>query len=146
MIKKIDFETILPIWVNHLWNERKSPIESNSAMCFLNGYDLENMRSQPSFFAYYINENIVGVNSGHRCRDNSYRSRGLYVFNEYRGKGIAVELLLATIEEGKKENTSYVWSFPRLESWRAYEKAGFTLSSEWLDSELGKNAYCRINL
>jgi GNAT superfamily N-acetyltransferase len=146
MIKIISYELVYPIWEAYLWYNRTSTITPTSAMDFLGGYHMDNMNVQPTFFGYYDNENLVGVNSGHRCRDNSYRSRGLYVHASYRKQGIATQLLKATIDQGKKEGCIYVWSYPRDTSWNAYSNAGFTLSSNWENSELGKNAYCKINL
>ena len=146
MIVQIDFSTIYHYWSTMLWPERASKIEPTSAMSFLGGYDLKNLDFEPTFFAYTIDNNIVGVNSGHKCMDNGYRSRGLYVLPEYRGKKIGVELLIETIKQGTKENCKYVWSYPKESSWRTYRKAGFVLSSSFEKSELGDNAYCRINI
>ncbi len=146
MIEKISFLQILDVWSSYLWPERNSKIESNSAMMFLSGYDMKNMETTPTFFAYVKENKIMGVNSGHLCGDNSYRSRGLYVFPEYRNIGIGVELLKATIEQGKKESATYVWSYPRKTSWSTYERAGFVLASDWESSETSdNNAYCRLN-
>jgi GNAT superfamily N-acetyltransferase len=146
VIKQVDFFTVYEIWVNHLWPNRHSIIEPTSSMKFLGGYDLKNMNYNPTFFAYYINDDIAGVNSGHMCLNNQYRSRGLYVFPEHRKKGIGTELLLYTIEQAKKENAEMTWSYPRLQSWTTYKNAGFTLASDWEESELGLNAYCMRKL
>lgn len=125
-----------------MWPNRISPIESNSAMCYLGGYDLENMRTTPTFFAYYIDGAIAGVNSGHLCLDRHYRSRGLFVYDKYRGMGIGSKLLLATIEQGKKENCILCWSSPRDTSWKTYERVGFKLTTDFMPGESGNNAYC----
>ena len=108
MIKHITFEEILPVWRNFLWTDRFSPIEKTSAMNFLGGHNLNNMSFAPTFFAYILNNKIVGVNSGHKCMDNSYRSRGLWVFPEYRGQHIGRKLLLATIDQSTIEKSHYV--------------------------------------
>lgn len=142
MIAQIAFEDIYPIWSKHLWADRITPITPSSAMNYLNGYDLKNMSYDPIFFAYYYNNEIVGVNSCHRCIDGGYRSRGLYVFPNFRKQGIGISLLQAAISQGKKDNSDYIWSYPKLQSWTTYYKAGFTLSSDWEKSELGLNAYC----
>ena len=144
MIQKITFDIILPIWRNHLWPNRISAIEPTSAMKFLGGYDIESMRNTPHFFAWIQDKKILGVNSGHLCYDNSFRSRGLYVFPEHRGKGIAQELLKATITEGKSQSADFIWSYPKQSSWKSYESVGFQLASDWEQSELDINAYCRI--
>lgn len=141
-IKTISFEEILPIWSNHLWPNRTSPIESNSAMCYQGGYDMFNMNTTPTFFAYYVGDEIAGVNSGHLCKNNHYRSRGLFVFEKFRGLGIGTKLLKATIAQGKKEGAIICWSFPRDSSWMTYDYAGFELVSEYSPNETGNNAYC----
>lgn len=147
MIKIIDFNTILPIWENHLWVGRTSKIEPTSAMNYLDGYDLKNMGFTPIFFAYYIDDTIAGVNSGHMCFLGGYRTRGLYVFPEHRKKGIGTELLLTAIEQAKLERAKFVWSYPRYEARSTYEQAGFTITSSWEKSEMGKmNAYCRVDI
>ena len=142
MIETITFEEILPVWRNHLWPDRTSTIESNSAMCYKDGYDMFNMNTIPTFFACKINNEIAGVNSGHMCKDNHYRSRGLFVFEKFRGMGIGTKLLIATIEQGRKENAHMCWSYPRDTSWRTYSSAGFLLDGEFSISETGNNAYC----
>jgi len=145
-LEKISFHQILPIWRDHLWPNRISEITSNSAMCYLGGYDLVNMDSMPTFFAYMIDGEIAGVNGGHMCNDNEYRSRGLYVFEKFRGKGIGTALLKATIEQAAKEEASLCWSYPKDSSWNTYARAGFVLTSEFEISENGTNAYCMIKL
>ena len=146
MIIKITYEEIYPIWKDHLWPNRTSPIEPNSAMCFGGGYDMFNMSTQPTFFAYIIDNKIAGVNSGHLCSNKQYRSRGLFVFDNYRKQGIGTQLLLATIDQARLEDASMCWSYPRQDSWRTYEKAGFILQSEFKQDESGFNAYCSLDL
>lgn len=146
MIIEIEYKEIEDIWKRHLWPNRYSKIESISAMLFLKGYDLGNYYFKPTFFGFKIGDIIAGVNSGHKCADHSYRSRGLYVFPEYRKHGIAKDLLLATIDQAKKEYATFVWSYPRQESWNVYESAGFSLASDWHVGETGTNAYCKVVL
>ena len=147
MIHKIAFEDILPIWRDYLWLERVSDITNTSAMTYLGGYDLLNMQSEPTFFAYMIDNKIAGVNSGHMTMNNTYRSRGLYVFDAYRGKGLGTRLLKATIEQAKLEDASMCWSYPRQSSWKTYLNAGFSLASDWETIEASKaNAYCVIKI
>jgi GNAT superfamily N-acetyltransferase len=143
-ITTISYDEIFPIWRNNLWPSRESKIEPNSAMCFLEGYDMYNMSTTPTFFAYTINGEIAGVNSGHMCKDNHYRSRGLFVFEKFRGLGIGTKLLISTLIQGKKEGATMCWSFPRDTSWMTYNSAGFLLPQgmSFNDSETGKNAYC----
>ena len=146
MIIETDFETIKHIWVDHLWPNRTSKIESHSAMILDGGYDIKNFDYKPTYLLYCVDDKIAGCNSGHKCSDNKYRSRGLYVFPEFRKQGIGKELLLATVSQSKKENCDLVWSYPRFESWTTYKSAGFELISEWAESETGLNAYCSQSL
>lgn len=143
-IKKIEYKDIFPVWTNHLWPNRSTPIEPNSAMIFKEGYTVKNMFMTPTFFGYYIGNTLVGVNSGHKCLDKSYRSRGLYVFPEYRGRGIGKDLLNATVNQGFSELATFIWSYPRYDSWKTYESVGFSLCSEWYEGEQGLNAYCAL--
>lgn len=143
MIKHISWEQILNIWSTELWPNRNSPIETNSAMCFLNGHDMDNMVKTPAFFGYFVNKKIVGVNSGHMCGDGSYRSRGLWVKPEFRNQGMGTLLLKETIDQAKKESAEFIWSYPRKSSWNTYSNAGFNLASDWEKSETSdSNAYC----
>lgn len=145
MIKKILFEDIYIVWRNNLWPDRKSKIETNSAMDFLHGYDMFNMSTTPTFFGYYLFDKLVGVNSGHMCKDLQYRSRGLYVFESYRGLGLGKELLQATIDQAMSEKAKMIWSYPRKTSWKTYESVGFKLITNWEQSETSEsNAYCLI--
>jgi GNAT superfamily N-acetyltransferase len=146
-LEKISFHQIFPIWNNYLWPERVSEITPTSAMSFMGGYDLVNMDTIPTFFAFMIDREIAGVNGGHMCKDQQYRSRGLYVFPNFRGEGIGTLLLKATIEQAKKENAILCWSYPRKSSWKSYLNAGFELASDWEMSETSDaNAYCIIKL
>lgn len=115
-------------------------------MNFMGDHDMFNMSTPPTFFAYMIDGHIAGVNSGHMCINKEYRSRGLYVFEEYRGKGIGTLLLKATINRARIENAVMCWSYPKYSSWKTYERAGFELASEFEVSENGTNAYCKILL
>jgi GNAT superfamily N-acetyltransferase len=144
MIRHIEFEQIIPIWRTHLWPMRTSSIDTHSAMLLSGEYELKNFNYTATFLGYFIDDKLVGCNSGHKCCDGTYRSRGLYVFPEYRKLGIGTKLLLATIDQSRKEDATLCWSYPRLESWSTYKAAGFELISDWKDDETGINAYCQV--
>jgi len=148
MLVKLKWKEIHNIWKTYLWPNRSSPIEHVSAMCYLNGYDMANMQSTPTFFGYIINDFIIGVNSGHACpNQNNYRSRGLWVDPDYRGRGIAQQLLTVTIKQGLTEGYNQIWSYPRQSSWHTYQAVGFKLVSDWAASETSEaNAYCLYSL
>ena len=164
-IKKITFEEILPIWQKELWpaDVRSSPIEPTSAMSMFgswvvddinggcnfvdNHYDLENMKFTPTFWGYFIDDQIIGVNSGHMCLNKHYRSRGLWVNSKYRGLGIGQKLLIKTMAQGFSEKAILCWSYPREESYQTYKNVGFrrthhTFQFHWTESETGKN--CKV--
>jgi GNAT superfamily N-acetyltransferase len=147
MIKLISWNEIFKIWSTELWPNRTSPIETNSAMNFLEGYNIFNMITTSAFFGYIVNDSIVGVNSGHRCADNSYRSRGLWVHPNYRKQGIGQLLLQTTVGQAVEEKTKMIWSYPRKTSWPTYSKVGFKLASEWHASETSEsNAFVNLIL
>jgi GNAT superfamily N-acetyltransferase len=135
MIKEIDFPTIYEIWAKYLWPGREK-IMPISNMHYMN---IDNFmvpkEFKPTFIAYVLDNEIVGVNSGHANSNLYYRSRGLYVNPEHRKRGIGKELLLYTIELAKKENRSYCWSVPRRESIGAYIDAGFEKTSEYFKTD-----------
>ena len=101
-----------------------------------------NMTTKPTFFACMIDNEIAGVNSGHMCDNLEYRSRGLFVFDRFRGKGIGTRLLRITLEQGRSEEAVLCWSYPRDTSRGIYGNAGFKLVSEFEVGESGNNAYC----
>lgn len=143
MIKIISWAEIRHVWHFHLWPDRSTAIEPTSAMLYLEGYDMKNILYSPTFFGFFVNNKLIGVNSGHLCADNSYRSRGLWVDEDHRGHGYGKELLQATIYQAKKESANYVWSFPRKTSWPAYKSVGFKKTSNWVKSETSQaNAFC----
>jgi len=144
MITETDWYTIKYIWKDYLWPIRASAIEPHSAMLLDGTFEIKNFDNKATFLVYHENGSIAGCNSGHLCNDNSYRSRGLYVFPQYRKKGIGKKLLEYTINIARKENADLVWSYPRYESWNTYKSAGFSLVSDWAMSETGVNAYCVI--
>jgi GNAT superfamily N-acetyltransferase len=102
--------------------------------------------AKPTFIALYDNNRLIGVNSGHTT-GKTYRSRGLYVFNKYRGNGYGTVLLLETIKVAKELGSTSIWSMPRQTSIKSYASAGFELTSEWFPTETSvHNAYVSIDL
>lgn len=144
----ITFDRVLPVWQDHLWPDRKSPIEPVSAMCYLsNQVCLQNMTEPVVFLGIIYQSTIVGVNSVHRCVDNTARSRGLWVDTKHRGQGLGQILLTASAKHAAIMSCDFLWSFPRKTSWPTYQSAGFIRSSEWILSETSPaNAYARRNL
>lgn len=142
MIKTISFSEILPIWHDHLWPGRETEIKPTNGLRYLGGYDKSIEVYEPIFFGAYYNDELVGVNSGHRTSSYTYRSRGIYVFPKYRGRGISQDLFRDTQYQAISEKCHIMWSMPRMSAIRSYLKFGFKQVSEpFGDMEFGPNCY-----
>ena len=156
-IKKITWEQTLAIWTDNMPNMSLEPTSAMSCMKDfkydekteqheqIDRYDLENQKFTPTFWGAFHNDELVGVNSGHMTLDRMYRSRGLFVKEEYRGIRIAQKLLLKTISQGYFEKAIGVWSYPNRKAWMSYHHVGFTLTGhtfnfEWEICNEGLNA------
>ena len=64
------FQDIKGIWNEKLWPNRKSTIKEMSSMQYLDGFDMAIYdKYKPTFFIVKHEQDIVGVNSGHRTKD-----------------------------------------------------------------------------
>jgi GNAT superfamily N-acetyltransferase len=141
-IKQITWEQILPIWRDHLWRGRKTEIRPTSGLKFLGGFDKSIEDNIPTFFGAFIEGECVGVNSGHITNEQEYRSRGIYVIPNHRGKGISQDLLEAVERQVRAEKRITLWSMPRKLALPAYEKFGFSVVSDFFDEmEFGPNCF-----
>jgi GNAT superfamily N-acetyltransferase len=103
---------------------------------------MANMTLPSVYLGVWLGDQLIGVNSGHLCSDDTWRSRGLWVEPEYRGQGWGSKLLIETVESAP-DVCKLAWSFPRRSSWSSYQRAGFRLISPWQASETSEaNAYC----
>lgn len=143
MLKKIEWETIHEIWRDYLWKGRVSAIKPTNGLKLFGGYDKEIEKNTPTFFGVFIADKCVGVNSGHATGNTQYRSRGIYVFPEYRGKGFSQILFQAIETQGRSEGKHVLWSMPRESALPAYERYGFNQVSKMFDEgmEFGPNCY-----
>jgi len=145
---KISFEQICNVWKTELWPERVSAIEPQSAMTWpFEGtpeqYDMNIFEYNPVFWGVYIDNKLVGVNSGHRTTDTQYRSRGIWVDPQYRKHGVAQMLFNMTEHQAKIEGCNMIWSIPRKSALPAYTKFGFETVGDYFDEgmEFGPNIY-----
>jgi GNAT superfamily N-acetyltransferase len=152
-VQQITFQEILPIWQNNLWPNRVSKIETHSAMTWPHThpnqpYSMDVFNHPATFFGIYDLDKLIAVNSGHLTTQQEYRSRGLWVGSDYRGLGLAQIILLATIDQAKKEGAKMIWSIPRLTALTAYERAGFKTVGNRVDEgvEFGPNIYCAYSI
>jgi GNAT superfamily N-acetyltransferase len=151
--QQITFEQILPVWQNKLWPNRVSLIETHSAMTWpithrSQPYCMDVFNYPATFFGIFDQDKLVAVNSGHLTTQQEYRSRGLWVDPDYRGMGLAQIILLATINQAKKEGAKMIWSIPRLTALPAYERVGFKTVGDRVDEgvEFGPNIYCTYSI
>lgn len=142
-VEKVSFEIIETIWKNNLWKDRKSPIETHSAMKLHGGYDIDYFNNTASFLVVKNSNNIIGCLSGHMTSPYWYRSRGLWVLDTYRRKGIATVLMQELVNIAISEGALWIWTFPRISSLDFYQSQGFIRSSENIneDVEFGPNCF-----
>lgn len=137
---KISFEDILPIWENKLWPNRESAIEGVSAMTWPyegnpEPIDMSIFDYQPTFYGVFMDNKLIGVNSGHRTTDTQYRSRGIWVDPDYRKRGVAQLLFVLTEHQARIEKCEMMWSIPRKTALTAYTKFGFTTVGDFIVTE-----------
>lgn len=136
-IRSISEEAISNFWKLHLW----STVRMSSSIVYNTQpyeYDLSFHNATKTFLGLFEGDVLVGVNSGHTTGD-CYRSRGLVVAPNYRGKGYGIVLLKETIQrsEGK-----FVWSMPKRTALSTYIKAGFKQTSDFFETETSdENCY-----
>ena len=149
---RLSFEQISDIWQNKLWPNRTSAIETHSAMTWpFEGnpeqYDMNVFNYPATFWGVYIDNKLVGVNSGHKTTDTQYRSRGIWVDPEYRKQGIAQNLFLLTKHQAQIEKCEMLWSIPRKIALPAYTKFGFETVGDYIVTETSEaNIYVRLLL
>lgn len=129
MITQVPLDIILPIWKHQLWADRITPIPVVSAMLLNGGYDGSIQDAIPYFWAMYDDNRVVGVNSGHIAGDYAFRSRGLWVHEQYRRIGIAQQLFQSLAIHARTIGCTSMWSYPRHAALTTYEKFGFTVTS-----------------
>lgn len=141
--KNITFEQVSTKW-DILWPGRNHP--RFSSMTYQSGSD-KNIKKYPvTYLGVFYNDELIGVNSGHKTSDTYYRSRGLWVDPKHRGMGVAKQLLEDTLTQAMEEKCRYVWTCPRKGSEYAYLSVGFKIVSEWKEMDYGLNAYAILDL
>lgn len=125
-IKEISFEEIFPIWRNRLWPTRQDPIKPLSSMTLSGAFDMAIYDLYtPCFLGAFVDGQIVGVNSCHLSSNYHVRSRGLFVDEAWRRRGIATQLLNVTEVKGLEWGALTLWSYPKNEALNTYLRAGF---------------------
>jgi GNAT superfamily N-acetyltransferase len=147
-VQSSTFEEILPIWRAFLWPERKSAIRPQSSMTLDSGVDLEIYKNKTYFFKILVEGSVVGVNSVFATGDGIFRSRGLFVSEAYRQRGVGKQLLSTVIDCATKSGGHLIWSLPRESALATYQSVGFEIlkKAEATSVEFGPNFYVTKNL
>ena len=133
--KNISFEQISQAW-SKLWPGRDAEPTNPWDLTEDNKIQQSSALGLPTFFGVYDNNTLIGVNSGYKTSDFNYRSRGLWVDENYRRRRVSMLLLHNTINQARKERATTIWTCPREESVEAYKKCGFEIISDKLGEPL----------
>ena len=87
------------------------------------------------FWGVFMDNMLVGVNSGHRSSEVEYRSRGIWVDPSYRKTGVAQMLFEMTQHQARIEQCEMIWSIPRKTALKAYTKFGFQTVGDYFGTE-----------
>ena len=115
-------------------------------MLFEGGHDIR-IRStyEPVFFGAFAEGELVGVNSGHFTAPKEFRSRGLCVLPAHRGNGLGLLLLKHTLEYAREQGAQLVWSYPKEDAWKVYERAGYQKTERVLrEGDENRYAYLKF--
>lgn len=150
-VENCNFDIAKKVWSSDLWKDRDpddiKPVSTMTLDTDYNiTYDMEIKHTETYYFVVKYNNNIIGINSGHKCSDDLFRSRGLWTHPDWRKIGIGKLVLEATVRKAKLLGCNRIWSFPRKSSIRAYRSVGFQQKSDWTDIGLfGPNCIVEIN-
>lgn len=149
-VKLISQEEALDFWRHHLWLSTTKPVAPLSSMVLGGGYDMAIYQTAKPFFfgVRSAKSELVGVVSGFATSSEHFRSRGLCVLPEFRGRGLGVLLLKAVLTKAEDLGFRLVWSFPRDSAFATYQRAGFRQVSVWFPNSegLGRNCYAQVEL
>lgn len=147
-IREITFEEILPYWkilwkkyVNKGYGINKVNLETQKnwthrVYLHLNKEWIEKT-IKPVYAGCFIDNEIIGVESGYNTNIGYYRIRGLWVNENYRRQGIATELV-KYFENLSKDK--YIWTIPRETALKFYLSYGFNIDGS-IDTIYGKNYF-----
>jgi ribosomal protein S18 acetylase RimI-like enzyme len=151
MIKEITFEEIRKIWEKYLWAEYVkdgytiNPINLTSqknyclsAVNFISNLNLLAKIIRPTYIGYFLDDKIIGVESGYKTSVVHYRLRGLWVHEDHRHKGIATKLIRYLEDRCRKP---FLWTIPRESALDFYLKYGFKVDGKSAKTIYGQNYF-----
>lgn len=149
MIKEITFEEIMKHW-NKLWSKyvdkgykiNKVNTTTQKNYCYritesLN-QDQKEILMKPTYIGYFIEGNIVGVESGYKTNIDYHRVRGLWVDEHHRYSGIATKLINWFETRCQQK---YLWTLPRHSALEFYLKYGFKVTGLFEKTVYGQNYF-----
>lgn len=145
-VEEIQFSEILPIWRDHLWVGRQSPIEPTSAIDINGEIDGRLIQSPVKFWAILHHQNLLAVSSAFPTSKTLFRLRGTWVHPEHRRKKLGAELLKHIFLYAQSQGAELVWTMPRASSWGFYAQLGFTITKEITKYEFGPHYIATRNL
>ena len=90
-------------------------------------------RSIPSIFiGYFIDSQIVGVLNGYKTSSYFFRTRGLWVNDNYRRLGIATKLMKEVEKFAFKCGCFELWTIPRKSAINFYKQYGFEQMTDFI--------------
>lgn len=132
-IQEATFEQILPYWSLKLWPERKSKIESFSAINIDGEIDMHIADiANPKFWVATSENKIVGVISCQNTDLNIFRLRGVWVDKNFRHKGVGSSLTevlknyVSTQTQLQNLQSCLLWTMSRENNTAFYEQNGFS--------------------
>ena len=140
-LSETDFSTAGAVWKSRLWPKRVEPIEARSALLFKKGFDLNYQSAEVFFVKAAADQQIVGVCSGQRTGPKEFRSRGLWVAENYRKKGIGGALFRFVEEEAKRRGGLHLWTLARYSSKEFYLSMGMKSAGKTGKFEYGPHFY-----
>jgi GNAT superfamily N-acetyltransferase len=150
MIEEISFEQIMDYWTFGLWakyaakgykiNRTNTTSQKNYCYRVIEYLTQEQIDTllKPIYIGYNDDGIIVGVESGYRTNLDYFRVRGLWVNPNYRGQGIATQLI-KYFEDRCKEK--YLWTIPRESALGFYIKYGFAITGKSVKTIYGQNYF-----
>jgi len=148
-IQPSSFQEVKPIWAEHLWPQRKTPIEATSPIQLGGDIDTTLLEKEAVFLKALListkpnkSNPIIGVLSGFFTTSEHFRIRGLYVFPDYRRQGVGEALFWQIQKHAAKQDSKKLWSLVRQTAWPFYQSCGFEKISDWTNNyEFGPNCF-----
>ena len=140
-IQPCDFSEVLPVWEKHLWPGRKSPIEPTNPISHTGEYVLSLSQAEHFFLKALEGDQICGVISAIRTGEDHLRVRGIFVFPQFRKKGVGSALIKQVIKRANDMGVKTLWSLPRKSAYPFYSSNNFEPKGPWFEGEMEFGAH-----